>query len=133
MLFNPLQQLKDIHLPQAIRFFPTAPGWIFLFTLMTIGLGYLLFYLFISSKRKQKRILLKKLQYTVDYLQNKPNKLIAELNLLMKQAALVVYPREKIVPLTGINWLNFLDKTGKTNQFSQGHAARHAKRSRHGP
>ncbi|MEM1244585.1 MAG: DUF4381 domain-containing protein, partial [Pseudomonadota bacterium] len=32
----------------------------------------------------------------------------------------VVYPREKIVPLTGINWLNFLDKTGKTNQFSQG-------------
>jgi Ca-activated chloride channel family protein len=42
------------------------------------------------------------------------------LELLVRRTALVVFPRDEIVPLTGPAWLTFLDKTYGGHEFSQG-------------
>ena len=37
------------------------------------------------------------------------------INYWLKETALIMYPRDTVAPLFGIQWLRFLDKTGGTN------------------
>ena len=45
---------------------------------------------------------------------------IAETNVLLRRFALAYYPDQNIASLTGSDWLNFLDQSGKTQDFSRG-------------
>ncbi|MEE1286501.1 MAG: DUF4381 domain-containing protein [Ruminobacter sp.] len=36
-------------------------------------------------------------------------------NYWLKETSLIMYPRDTVAPLYGLNWLRFLDKTGGTN------------------
>ncbi len=38
---DPLSQLRDIHLPEPVTFWPPAPGWWFILLLILIGLVFL--------------------------------------------------------------------------------------------
>ncbi|KAG1707631.1 hypothetical protein GQR58_003293 [Nymphon striatum] len=48
------------------------------------------------------------------------NKDIGNLNILLRQLALMHYPQNKIASLSGKQWLAFLDQSGATQQFSDG-------------
>ena len=39
---------------------------------------------------------------------------------LVKRTALAAFPREEVASLSGIEWLQFLDRTGHTDAFTRG-------------
>ena len=117
---DPLAQLKDIHLPPPVGWWPPAPGWwlvgICLLALV-VGGGYLL-WKFIRRGRYRREALagLKQLRE----LQQEPRILLEEVSRLLRQVAIAKYGREEVAALNGNGWLEFLDRTGKTDQFSRG-------------
>lgn len=119
---NPaLQQLKDIHLPRAVSMWPTAPGWIMLYFILLIFTAYCLYKWLQRNKR------LRAIRYARQRLMqlralctnNTDNINIAvELSTLIRRTALYYFPRESIAGLSGTAWLEFLNRSGKTNQFT---------------
>lgn len=120
---NPeLQQLKDIHLPHAIRMWPIAPGWLILLAVSLFALGYAV-YVWYKAKRKKYTVkfALAKLSKLEQLLLENPEKInvAAEVSTLLRRTALYYFPREDIAGLTGGDWLTFLNRSGETLAFSQ--------------
>jgi len=116
---NPLTELRDIHLPKPISFWPLAPGWYIVLAIIVlmIVIGIIIIY-----KRQQKRKIPKAILHQLQQLKQQTDNaaVIAALSSLLKRAALSFYPREKVAKLQGKEWLLFLDKTSNTNAFTQG-------------
>ncbi len=96
---NPLLKLKDIYLPPPVSFWPPAPGWwilALLFTLVLIFGG-------IQFEKAPDELAL-----------------LRSLSQLLRRLALTFYTNEQVASLHGTAWLDFLDKTGKTKEFTQG-------------
>jgi Domain of unknown function (DUF4381) len=119
---NPeLQQLKDIHLPHAINMWPVAPGWIMLFALVLSLFFYLSYFGYQRYKRKKtvKFALAKLKELKLLNIENPQNINIAvEISTLIRRTALHYFRREEIAGLSGNEWLNFLNHSGNTTQFT---------------
>lgn len=115
---NELQQLKDIHLPQAISWWPLAPGWFVLLAVLC-GLLIYLFYLF-YQKTKQKYVVKYALTKLKRLAKEDPSdrNLAAEISTLIRRTALHYFNRTEIAGLTGQAWLEFLNRSGNTQQFT---------------
>ena len=120
---NPLVNLKDIHLPPAVSFWPPAPGWWILSVLFIsfIIIGGLLIY---KRYKKRKPItealrILKNLQILHENSQDEV-KSLRYLSNLLRRTALTFYKHDAVASLHGPSWLEFLDKTGNTQEFSKG-------------
>ena len=120
---NPLSNLKDIHLPPAVSFWPPAPGWWFLTILFVLLTFFCCRWLWRRHKRQRPKtdalLNLKTLQNQY----NKNNNALAtlrNLSQLLRLAALSFYKQEEVASLHGLAWLEFLDKTGQTMEFTQG-------------
>jgi hypothetical protein len=115
---DPLAQLRDIHLPDAISTWPPAPGWWIASTLLIaliIGLIYLLIkWIRRNRYRKLALLQLNKLD------QENANQYVQQLNQLLKQTALAAQPKQEIAGLCGEPWLQFLDNSGDTQLFCNG-------------
>lgn len=115
---NSLADLKDLQLPDAVSIFPLAPGWyavIILLVLIALALGYWQ----IRRLRKQRKVanivgLLDNIK-----LQDNPQ-LLAEVSILLKRVAREKFPEQQPQNLFGEKWLQFLDNSGKTTEFTQG-------------
>lgn len=115
-------QLRDIHLPATPEFWPPAPGWWIVAFVVLALLGWISVIVWrrikIQQQRKQIFNLLEQLEqsssdmHTADFL--------AQVSRLMKQIALMHFPRQSIASLTGNDWLTFLDESGGNGQFSNG-------------
>ena len=120
---NPLINLKDIHLPPPVSFWPPAPGWWVLAVLLisSLFIGGVWFYRQ-HKKRKPKTEALRILKDLQILYQNSQDEVVSLRNLsnLLRRTALTVYDNDAVASLQGSSWLEFLDKTGKTNEFSQG-------------
>ncbi len=110
--------LRDIHIPEAISWWPPALGWWLLAGLLPLCL-YLIYKLYKHLTRKTA------LQAAKQYLQiiqqdNKLNDLqkITALSDLLRRVAVSIYPREKVASLTGQAWLEFLDTNLDNPQFN---------------
>lgn len=122
---DPLAQLKDIHLPEPVSWWPPAPGW---YLLMLIGL-LLLVYLTYAAHRRYRDALAKKqallllARYQEQY-EKEPNvaQTSAHISELLRRVALVYFPRAQVASLHGEAWLHFLNQTGKGIDF---HSVRH--------
>ena len=120
---NPLLKLKDIHLPPPVSFWPPAPGWwilALLFTLVLIFGG--LWLLRRHKRRKPITEALKMLKELQIQFEKAPDELalLRSLSQLLRRLALTFYTNEQVASLHGTAWLDFLDKTGKTKEFTQG-------------
>ncbi|PLX79874.1 MAG: DUF4381 domain-containing protein [Desulfuromonas sp.] len=117
-----LTDLRDIHLPQPISWWPPAPGWWLLLSLLLL---LVLAAVFVSRRRKQgryrraalSRLDLLKTSYRSD---GDGRKLLRELSQLLRQAAVCHFPREDCAGLVGDDWLAFLDQGFKDAPFSSG-------------
>lgn len=112
---NPLDQLRDIHLPDQIDQFPYAPGWWILLALLLIGI---VFYLFHVYKKQRAVRLLKPAKAEINQLRSlSQDQLdahsIAKLSALLKRICLIYFPRRLVAPLNGHDWLNFLNDQAK--------------------
>ena len=120
---NPLVNLKDIHLPPAISFWPPAPGWWILSVLFfsSIFFGGMWFY---KRSKKRKPItealrILKNLEILHESSKDEV-KSLRNLSNLLRRTALTFYKHDAVASLHGPSWLEFLDKTGNTQEFSKG-------------
>ena len=121
---NPLANLKDIHLPPAISWWPPAPGWWILGIIIFSIFIFIIIILYRIYKRRMPKVealrILKNLQRQSSKNNNELKKL-RELSQLLRRTALSIYSQEEVASLQGTEWLEFLDKTGQTNVFTKGH------------
>ncbi|KTD76360.1 DUF4381 domain-containing protein [Legionella waltersii] len=117
---EPLAQLKDIHLPDPVGWWPLAPGW---YVLVVIALLFF-FGLFVYLMKRHVNSLPKKqalrlLQnYKEQYAKDKNAQLAsARVSELLKRVALVYYPRMDVASMHGDTWIQFLNKTAKGVDF----------------
>ncbi|MDD4906494.1 MAG: DUF4381 domain-containing protein [Methylobacter tundripaludum] len=118
---NPtLLDLKDIHEPEAIGWWPPAIGW----WVLAVSIPLLIISLVWLYKRLTRKTALKtakkilariKLDAARDNLQK-----LGELSVLVRRVAISVSPRAKAAGLTGRQWLEFLDTSVKGTPFSEG-------------
>jgi hypothetical protein len=115
-----LKQLRDIHYPLPIRVWPLTVGWycVIIVLLAAVAVsGYLLYRRY--QRGRLKVIVLQRLT-ELQANQGHGHNIPGELSKLLRRAALASYPRRVVAGLYGEKWLQFLDKTSKSNAFSEG-------------
>jgi hypothetical protein len=112
--------LKDIHIPDAISWWPPAIGW-WLLALLVILLvvGGIWLYKRLTRKtaiKTAKNLLLAIKQNTETDNQQK----LIELSKLVRRTVISNMPRADVASLTGQDWLLFLDNSVKDAAFTNG-------------
>ncbi len=104
--------LRDLHLPEAIGWWPLAPGWWVGLAIVAAVLGYLSWRLY---KRWQfhapRRYALRQLEsFEAAYLEHRnPVMLGKQVSELLRRGMLAYAPRDEVAGLTGEDWLIWLD------------------------
>jgi len=105
--------LRDLHLPDAIGWWPLAPGWWVVLAIVSAALGYLAWrlykrWLFNAPRRYALRELAR---FEAEYLEHgNPVTLGKQLSELLRRGMLAYAPREEVAGLTGEEWLVWLDE-----------------------
>ncbi|MCY7295869.1 DUF4381 domain-containing protein [Alteromonas sp. a30] len=102
---NPLDQLQDIHLPQAVSMWPPAYGWwlLALLIILTIGAS-VYFWLQRRQWLKAKKAALQQLKELDPESQQWPQ----DVNALLKRLCLSYLPHEDFARTHGKQWAQFL-------------------------
>ncbi len=118
--------LRDLHLPEAISWWPLAPGWWVVIALALVALGYLAhLYLKYHSRGAARRYALRQLDaLTAEFEQNGDAVAFSSnLSELLRRTMLAYAPRQEVAGLTGEAWLQWLDRDLDRPRF-QGDAGR---------
>lgn len=105
--------LRDLHLPDAIGWWPLAPGWWGVIVILGLVLSYVLWRAF---RRWQfngpRRYAMRELaRYESEYLVHRdPVTLGKQLSELLRRGMLAYAPRDEVAGLTGAEWLAWLDR-----------------------
>jgi hypothetical protein len=115
-----LDQLKDIHLPPPVGWWPPAPGW-WLLLIGVAGLALAGYFLRRYFKHSYRRAALRELRALRENAIGLGDRSRLELlAALLRRVAIRSCGREQVAPLSGEAWLAFLDRSGKTGQFTTG-------------
>ncbi|MEX2474352.1 DUF4381 domain-containing protein [Marinobacter sp.] len=115
---NPLDQLRDIHLPESGGFWPPAPGWWALAVLVLIA-GIVLVMLFRRWRRRTRWLVVARREMEHLARTRSPTpEWFAQLNTLLKQCARKRYPLERPGALTGQQWADFLLRTSPHDRIA---------------
>lgn len=120
---DPLEALRDIHLPEPVSWWPPAPGW---WLLALVALAVLVLAPWALHRHLRKRRQLGRVLAEVDTLEaayrrsGDAQALCSGLSLVLKRVALAAWPRERVAGLTGRAWLEFLDDSGGGGAFANG-------------
>ena len=109
---SPLDQLKDIHLPEAVSIWPFAWPW---WALIISTLALITFIVLRHKKNKWRRQALAELKNIAT---NDELSCIQQCNRLLKQVALYRYG-QSCASLSGEKWLEFLDSKIKVAIFTE--------------
>jgi Domain of unknown function (DUF4381) len=112
--------LRDIHLPEAIGWWPPALGWWLLAVLIPLTIA-LIFWLYKRITRKTAIKAAKKLlQQIRQDTQRDNSQKVQDLSALLRRVAISTTARNECAGLTGQQWLEFLDRSVKKSPFTQG-------------
>lgn len=113
--------LREIHLPEAVAWWPPAIGWwllVFL-VLALVWLGFWFFRRLLHSKkavRSAKKLLAElKNDSSLDQAQK-----LAKLSMLLRRVAISLSPDKTVAGLTGQAWLQYLDRNTTGGPFNEG-------------
>jgi len=112
--------LKDIHIPDAIIWWPPAIGWwlmALLVILLIAGGIWLVKHLTRKTAVKTAKKLLLSIKQNTEI--DNQHKLV-ELSKLIRRVAVSNLPRSRVAGLIGQDWLLFLDSSVKGAPFSEG-------------
>lgn len=115
--------LRDIHLPDAISWWPLAIGW-WLLPLFILGIGYVI-YRFIKIRQQKQKVAyrsfaLAELNKLRKQYKNDDNSidLLRAISALLRRTALSYLPRESIASLTGEQWFTQLNALSSQQIFT---------------
>jgi len=114
--------LRDIHMPEAVSWWPLAPGWWGLLGLMLL---LVIIVLLVRSWRRRRRLRnsavmeLKRIRDAFDQ-HHDALRLVRELSVLLRRIAISYFPRSDVASLTGDDWLRFLDRSGALADSDRG-------------
>ena len=115
--------LRDLHLPDAIGWWPLAPGWWIVSLLVAVGIVLLLRNaLRRRSQGAARRHALRQLEhYKRAYVDHgNPVTLGKEVSELLRRTMLAYAPRADVAGLTGNAWLEWLDRDLEMPGFTRG-------------
>ena len=115
--------IRDLHLPEAIGWWPLAPGWWFLIAVALTGLYFLLRRMLRAhAAGAARRYALKQLAaYSAEYLKHGNGVLFcSQLSELVRRTMLAYAPRGEVAGLTGEDWLAWLDRDLDRSHFTAG-------------
>lgn len=118
---NPLDQLKDIHTPDAIGLWPPAIGWylvlIFLIAVLVLA-GVMLWRRW--QQNAYRRAALRECDEIEREITAGSDCRAAAIRIatLLKRTALSVFPRGEVAPLSGDAWILFLESNASETRFS---------------
>ncbi len=105
-----LDNLHDIIVPEAVGFFPPAPGWVIVLLLL---LALLLHFAIKAYKRYKKSLYGREaLKESGTYRQQSKENAVALLS-LAKRVAIAAYGREEVAKLYDDTWWDFMEKHSK--------------------
>lgn len=109
---RPALQLRDIHLPEPIGWWPPAPGWWLLAALALLLLTTVtLFFIFRRRTRLKRSAQAELLRIRQQYQQHSDDGLtIRQLSALLRRVCISYDRREQVASLTGSAWLHYLDQ-----------------------
>jgi len=114
--------LRDIHLPDPLSWWPPAPGWWLLLTLL-VAIALLGGYLLHRYRRNALQRAAQQALHRIgeDYRQSGDARVLAQqLSILLRRVSLSCYPRRQVAGLTGRAWLSLLDRCLPGEEFQQG-------------
>ncbi|MEN9945912.1 MAG: hypothetical protein RLZZ293_298 [Pseudomonadota bacterium] len=120
---NPLADLKDIQLPQPVSIFPLAYGWYGIITILILAIliGGYYYYRLVKHRQYQNNLLSLVTQIEQQLVANpQDTTILSKISILLKQIARSKFANETPQNLYGQAWLEFLDRTGKTQEFTLG-------------
>jgi hypothetical protein len=119
---DPLHELRDVHMPDPVSWWPPAFGCWMVIVALVILVGLILWTRAHRQRTRPRRVALAQLeQVKQQYAVHSDDQwAITEASLLLRRYALAVFSRSHVAGLSGQPWLKFLDHTGGTNQFSEG-------------
>ena len=103
--------MHDIVMSEPVSWWPLASGWYVLILVLTMAIIWLGVKFWNQWKANQ---------YRRDALRELKSISPADLPALVKRVSLCIYPREQVATLSGEAWLEFLDQSGNTQDFTQG-------------
>lgn len=113
-------QLKDIHLPSPVGYWPPAPGW----WLLAIVLPALVWASFRWYRRPRRRAVVKAAQAMLTAIRDDAGmddrQKLAALSALLRRVAISRDGRESVAGLHGDAWLRYLDASLADRPFSEG-------------
>lgn len=98
-----LQQLKDIHLPEPISWYPLAIGWWIVIAVILLGVLIALWW-FIAKRQTLKKHVLAELQQLSD---KNPVAFSSDLSALLRRVA-IYHQGQSVQALSGQAWADFL-------------------------
>lgn len=114
--------LRDIHLPDPLSWWPPAPGWWLLLTLL-VAIALLGGYLLHRYRRNALQRAAQQALHRIgeDYRQSGDARVLAQqLSILLRRVSLSCYPRRQVAGLTGRAWLSLLDRCLPGEEFQRG-------------
>ena len=120
---DPVAGLIDIPLPQAISLWPATSTSRIAIVLLIVGLiATIIWFMRRWHANRYRRAALTELEGIVHspVVEKDPVLTIDNLALLVRRTALVAFHRERIAPLNGAPWLDFLDRSYAGHEFSRG-------------
>lgn len=110
---EPTLNLRDIHLPDPVSWWPIAPGWWLLIITVLITAAIIFLSRKIYRSKQLKRDIHAELDVIKQQFQKTENRsqLAKSLSILLRRASISFYPAKDIAGLTGESWLAYLDNT----------------------
>lgn len=104
--------LRDIHIPDAVSWWPLAPGWwLLLLLILLAAIAVMALRRFQQRRRLRKTALIAFNTLKANYYQNHDaQQLLRSLSMLLRRISISQLPRTQTAALTGEAWLQCLDK-----------------------
>lgn len=118
---DPLAQLRDIHLPEPIGFWPLAPGWWLLIALSVVLISVVSWRFWraiVAARAKKEALRLLKYYEEQSLQEGNSAPLCAQISELLRRVALAYFPRKEVASVHGVAWIEFLNKHGKKVDFN---------------
>ena len=108
-----LSQLKDIHLPDPVSWWPPAPGWWGIFLLLILLVVFVVWLYRRYQTNRWRKYALAECTQIKKSLTNESNQaqISQHISKLLRRVAITRFPRSEVASLSGQDWIDFLNQS----------------------